>query len=211
MVRREQISLALALCIAGLAACSGGGGSSPGPSPSTPTPVPTPTASTSTQQVIRLAIPTSAIGSLVDPTYGTIGGYTQTVYSQILGFAPGQQVMIENANTGVGGAPHTLGDTGASGSFPATQPATLSMSPVGGNTLSAGFQTGTLTPGQAVGPVTLSAGTYLIGCAFHYQSNNMRDVLIVAAAATPGPQATQPPGVPTPMPTSSGGGGGYGY
>ena len=50
----------------------------------------------------------------------------------------------------------------------------------------------------SVGPVTLTAGVYYIGCGFHYTSNNMRTVLTVAAAAVPGPQATAVPGDPAP-------------
>jgi hypothetical protein len=154
----------------------------------------------STQQVVSLALPTTSIGSQINPTYGEIGGYTQSTYSQILGFAPGQQIMIRNGQAGV---PHTLGDTGASGSFPAVQPAALSFTGTGSKTLSSGWQSGTIAPGSLIGPITLSAGTYLIGCAYHYQSNGMRDVLVVAPNATPGPQATPPPSVPTPVPTSS--------
>ena len=110
------------------------------------------------------------------------------------------QIMVHN---GQSGAPHTLGDTGATGSFPVNQPAELSTTASGGSTISAGFQTGTINPGQELGPFTLTAGTYLIGCAYHYQSNGMRDVLVVAAGATPGPPATPPAGDPTPAPTSS--------
>jgi cytochrome oxidase Cu insertion factor (SCO1/SenC/PrrC family) len=34
----------------------------------------------------------------------------------------------------------------------------------------------------------LQAGTDYVGCAFHYESNTMRDVIVVSANATPGPQ-----------------------
>ncbi len=48
----------------------------------------------SNQQVIKLAIPASAIGMENDPTFGSVAGFTQTTFSQVLGFAPGTQVMI---------------------------------------------------------------------------------------------------------------------
>ena len=193
----------LAVTFAGLAAACGGGGGGGYSAPTTTTPTPAPTNSASTLQVVRLALPTTAIGNENDPTYGVVGGYTQTVYSQVLGFVPGAQIMIQNDQSST---PHTLGDTSGHGSFPAA--ASLSTSASGGSTFSSGFQTGSINPGQSVGPFTLSSGVYYIGCAYHYASNQMRDVLVVAANAAPGPQATQPPGTSTPPP--GGGGGGYG-
>lgn len=185
-----------------LAACGGGGGSGGGGGGNPP---PGPTNSPrSTQQVVLIALPTSAMGYF-NSAYGTIGGYTQNSTSQVLGFSPGQQVMFQNAqSTGGGAPPHTLGDTGAQ-SFIANPP--LSTTGTGGNTFAPGYQTGTLNPGQSIGPVTLTAGTYYLGCAYHYSSLGMRDVLIVAPNAQPGPSGTPPPGQ-TPPPH---GGGGYGY
>ena len=197
--------LAVAL-VALVAACSGGGGGGGYGGPTT-TPTSTNTSTPlSTQQVVRLSLPTTAIGTVNDPSYGTVGGYTQTIYSQVLAFAPGSQIMIQNAQT-VNPTPHTLGDLG--GSF--NSGSTLSTTASSGSTFSSGFQSGTINAGAAVGPFTLAAGTYYIGCAFHYASNQMRDVLVVSAAATPGPQGTQPPTSATPQPIPSSNGGGYGY
>ena len=188
-----------------LAACGGGGGGTAGGGggglpPSNPAPTSTPV---STQQVVKMALPTTAMGVIQDPTYGTIGGYTQALYSQTLAFAPGSQIMIENAQVGT---PHTFGVDSTTG-FDTTG-AALNTSATGGSTIQAGFNTGAVNGGTSVGPFTLAAGTYYIGCAFHFQSNTMRTVLNVAASATPGPQATAPPGLATPPP---GGGGGYQY
>lgn len=191
---------ALALA-ATLAACGGGGGGTSGGGgggiPSNPAPTQTPV---SNQQVITMALPTTAMGVRNDPTFGVIGGYTQQQYSQTLAFAPGSQVMISN---GQAGTPHTLGVVSTT-SFDSG--AALSTSATGGNTIQAGFNTGSVNGDTIVGPFTLAAGLYYIGCAFHYQSNQMRTVLNVAANATPGPQATQPPGQPSPPPP-----GGFGY
>lgn len=195
---------ALIAGIAAMLSACGGGGSSGGGSTlpyggggGGPTPTPPP----HNAQVIRVAIPDSAIGTIAT-TYGEIGGYTQMSTSQVLGFVPGQKVEIENAQST--SIPHTLGDTGGNGSFPSSANLSLSRNTPNGGKLKHGFQTGTLQAGDLVGPFTLQQGVYFIGCAYHYQSNQMRDVLVVAANATPGPQATSPPGE-TPPPSGSGG------
>jgi predicted lipoprotein with Yx(FWY)xxD motif/catechol 2,3-dioxygenase-like lactoylglutathione lyase family enzyme len=157
-----------------------------------PTPTPTNTPTPSTQQVIGMALPTGTMGSLTDPTYGLIGGYTQATSSQVLFFAPSSQVMLKNLSNG---DVHTLNVINTTGPFPAN-PA-LSPTASGGSTLSAGFASGSVNSGALVGPITLQTGTYWIGCAFHYASNSMRDVLIVGTSGAPGPQAT-------PNPTTSG-------
>ena len=192
--------------ISTFAACSGGSGSGnvprytvpPAPSVSSPAAIPP-----STQQVISVAFPTTAIGRETDPTFGAVAGYTQSTFSQVLGFAPGTQIMIRNADAT---RPHTLGDLGTVG-FPASGSA-LSTTRTNSATFGPNWQSGNLNAGQIVGPITLTAGTYYIGCAYHYASDGMRDVLVVAAGATPGPQATQQPGTSTPAPSP---GGGFGY
>jgi hypothetical protein len=185
-MKRIGVFFAVAVC-AVVTACGGGGGSTTPSVMAIVTPVPT-----AAPQVIRLSLPSSSIGTLVDPTYGLIGGFTQQTYSQILGFVPGVQIMISNGQTGV---PHTLNVLSQT-AFPASP--TLSVAAAGGATLAAGFASGSINGGASVGPVTLTAGLYFIGCAFHYASNTMRTVLNVAAAATPGPQATPVPADPAP-------------
>ncbi len=189
-----------------LSACGGGGGGAAAPvavttvSPSTgPT-----TAPTAAPQVITMALPGgSAIGTETDPTFGLIGGYTESVYSQVLAFVPNAQVMILNGQPTSNATPHTL-NVLSTASFPASP--TLTTTASGGSTLAAGFQSGAINAGApAVGPITLTAGTYYIGCGFHYLSNGMRTVLVVAAAATPGPQGTPVPS-DTPVPNNV-----YGY
>ena len=192
------LAAAVVTVAAALAACGGGGGgggTGGGVPPPVPTPTPTPVTS---QQVVTMALPTSVMGSRLDPTFGLIGGYTQQTYSQVLAFAPGSQIMVHN---GQGATPHTLGvvsttafDSGAA----------LNTSATGGSTISSGFNTGTVLGGADAGPFTLAAGTYYIGCAFHYASNAMRTVLLVAAGATPGPQATPPVPNATPSPGKTG-------
>ena len=190
-----------ALLAVSLAACGGGGSSAgtgaPGPVPiATATPTSTPV---STQQVVTMALPSSAMGSLVDPAFGLIGGYTQGLYSQSLAFAPGSQIMVRNGQAAA--IPHTLSVVSTTGF---TAGATLSTTAAGGSTIGSGFSSGTLNSGALAGPFTLAAGSYWLGCAYHYASNAMRTVLVVAANATPGPQATPPAPTETAPPAGNG-------
>ncbi len=205
---RSRVTLGLSLACGALAACSGGGSSGTGSSlpgsvgtiaTASPTTAPT-SVPASTQQIISLALPTTSIGRVTSPVFGLVGGYSQSTFSQILGFVPGTKVMIRNGQAS--SIPHTLGVIGGS-TFPSGQPAELALTKTAGNTLSAGWQSGAIGAGQLIGPITLTAGTFLIGCAFHYATDTMRDVLIVSANATPGPQATAAPNASTPQPVSS--------
>lgn len=146
------------------------------------------------------ALPTSAIGTVNDPVFGLLGGFTQQIYSQSLAFAPGSQIMIKNGQTSTPQTFNVLSQTG----FPSNP--SLSTSATGGSIIGPGFASGNIAGGQRIGPFTLTAGTFYIGCAYHYASNGMRTALVVAANATPGPQATPAPGTAPPPP----GGGGYG-
>jgi hypothetical protein len=202
MQTRSLGALGLFLVAATVTACGGGGGGGYGGSPP---PHATTAPPSQTQQVIRAALPTSPIGQFNDPLYGLIAGYTQTKTSQVLGFLPGSQVMIANAQSASSNIPHTLGDTGGQGQFPSGQPSELSMqsnTPNGGS-FTSGFQTGTISAGTMVGPFTLTTGVYFIGCAYHYSELGMRDVLVVASNAKPGATATSPPGE-SPPPSGNG-------
>lgn len=146
-------------------------------------------------QTIGFAIPSGTIGTVSTAPFGTIGGYTQSIYSQVIAFPPGTVITLKNLSTTT---PHTLNVLSTS-SFPATNPSTTAA---GGNTLAAGFASGTLAAGATMQITLATAGTYYIGCAYHYNdAQSMRGVILVSANATPGPQAT---------PQASGGGGGGG-
>lgn len=182
------------------------------PSPGAQVPPPGSVPPPSTQQVIRVNSP-AVLGTVADPVFGTVGGYTQSLSSQVMAFAPGTQVMIANVSAPATGKTHTLNVLGTS-SFPDPASTTLSKAASGGNTLTTGYASGDIVPGKLVGPVTLLQGTYYIGCAYHYPDGH-RDVIVVQANATPGPQATPPPSatplpvapsplvVPTPQPSTS--------
>ena len=196
---RSPFALGAVAVAAALAACGGGGITGTGViTPPGTTPAPVPTSTISTQQIVTMALPSSAMGRLNDASFGQIGGFTQQFYSQTLGFAPGAQIMIRNGQSTVA---HTLGVVSTT-SFDSG--AALSSSATGGTTIQAGFNTGTVNGGALAGPFTLAAGTYYIGCAFHYASDEMRTVLRVAANASPGPQATPPSATQTAPPDGKG-------
>lgn len=179
--------------IAGLAACGGGGGSGSFSPPSGGgggggAPPPTGVAA----KTIGIALPSGTIGT-VNSSFGMVGGYTQSTYSQVLAFPPGTTVKLKNLSSNT---PHTLNVISTSG-FPSN--ASLSTTASGGSDLKAGFASGAIPAGGTMSVTLNTPGTYFIGCAFHY-SVGMRDVLMVSDGATPGPQAT-------PQPSGSSGGG----
>jgi hypothetical protein len=200
----KRLGLALALASSTMVAACGGGGTTTTPSGTvavtTPAPTGAPTAAPTAgataaataapQQIIMSQPGASAIGQENDPTFGPVGGYTQMQFSQTLGFVPGAQIMIVNGQPGV---PHTLNVLSQT-AFPVTP--TIGLTAAGGSTLGPGYATGAVNGASQIGPITLTAGLYFIGCGFHYVTNGMRTVLNVAAGATPGPQATPVPTVP---------------
>lgn len=136
-------------------------------------------------------LPNEGLGSIKDPFWkATLGGYTQQMFSQALGFAPGTKLTIKNMSTV---NDHTLNVVkkilGPPAKFPPTP--SLGMTPSGGK-LQKGYRSGIIAPGKTVTVVVGRAGIYLFGCAFHYHQG-MQDVFVVHTGATPGPQATKPP------------------
>lgn len=202
MRRRNQIVILGFGLAAALAACGGGGGSyapSGGGGGGSSTPPPPPV--TQAANTIGLGLPSGTLGTVSTSQYGVVGGYTQQTYSQVLAFAPGTTVTIKNLS---GTTPHTLNVLSTS-SFPMNP--TLSTTASGSSSLDANYASGSIAPGGSVTVTLATAGTYYIGCAYHYGiTPSMRDVLLVSASATPGVQAT-----PQPQATSSSNPGGYGY
>jgi protein SCO1/2 len=197
-VKSPTFALAFTIVVLGaVAACTnggglgsiGGGGGSPSPLPSTG---------------IGVAIPTGKIGVEKDPVWGIVSGYTQNQTSQVMAYAPGVTVTITNLSST---SPHTLNVIAVASGPPPKWPQNPSLSfyPVGHGILGAGYASGSLNPQKSVKVKLTKPGIYLIGCAYHYVSNNMRDVIQVVAGATPGPTASPGPGgyaqpVPTPSP-----------
>ena len=133
-------------------------------------------------------LPSEGVGTVTDPTWGKVGGFTQTVKAQVLAFPPGTKLTIKNLSKSI---PHTLNVVMKAGKPPAKFPSnpSLTTQPEGNGILGVGYASGVIEPGKSI-TVTLSKkGIYLIGCAFHY-SEGMMDVIEVKAGATPGPQGT---------------------
>ncbi len=135
-------------------------------------------------------LPVEGLGSIHSTVWkAVVGGFTQQTYAQVLGFPPGTKLTITNLSSSI---THTLDFVAKRKAPPARFPAspTLSIPAQGDGKLEKGYASGPISPGKSVS-VTLVRGSYLIGCAFHYQEG-MRDVIVVKAGATPGPQATPP-------------------
>ncbi|HEY2476719.1 MAG TPA: SCO family protein [Candidatus Cybelea sp.] len=184
-MKTPALAAAFALVAAGaVAACTnggglgsinnGGGGGSPSPLPSTG---------------IGVGIPTGKIGVEDDPVWGTVSGYTQNQTSQVLAYAPGVTVTVNNLSSTT---PHTLNVIGVNATPPPNWPQNPSLSfyPSGNGVLGANYASGTINPGKSVKLKLTKPGTYLIGCAFHYIQFTMRGVIQVVAGATPGPTAS---------------------
>ncbi len=174
------------LFLAAIAACTNGGGLSSvggGGGGGSPSPLPTSSA-------IGVDIPTGTIGVENDPVWGTVSGYTQQQTSQVLAFPPGATITVTNLSTG--GVPHTLNVIAQTKGPPPQWPASpsLSFSPSGNGVLGTNYASGTINAGKSVKVKLSNPGIYLIGCAFHYISNQMRDIIQVVAGATPGPTAS---------------------
>ncbi|MGA8534873.1 MAG: hypothetical protein WB615_12265 [Candidatus Tumulicola sp.] len=130
-------------------------------------------------------LPGEGVGTKNDPTWGTVGGFTQSTTAQVLAFPPNTVVTITNLSSTI---THTLNVVKKVRKPPANFPPNpvLSTLPQGNGILAKGYASGAIHPGKSV-TVTLSEkGTYLIGCAFHYHEG-MQDVIRVNAKATPGP------------------------
>ncbi|HYL28176.1 MAG TPA: SCO family protein [Candidatus Nitrosotalea sp.] len=184
----KHTGAALWLCAslaAVVAACTNGGGLGTIGGGNTPSPPP--------NTGIGVAIPDGKIGVENDPTWGSIGGYTQAQTSQVLAYPPGTTVTVTNLSKVDS---HTLNVIAASSGPPPQWPGSpsLSFSPTGNGVLSTNYASGILNPGGSVKVKLSNPGTYLIGCAIHYVSNTMRGIIVVENGATPGPTASPGPG-----------------
>jgi len=189
----KRISIVALLAAAALAACGGGSGGAGYAPPGGGGPTAAPTVA---PLAVGVALPTTGIGSVADPTFGQVAGYTQRTYSQTLAFPVGSTITVSNLSAST---PHTLDVVSTTG-FPANPALTTTAS---GGGMSATYASGKINGGQSVTIALSTAGTFYFGCAFHYLSApQMRDVIQVSNTATPGPQATPDPGL--------GGGGGTG-
>lgn len=189
---RTWILAAAGLAALALAACGGGGSSGYGGGGGGTTPgVPTATHAPVAPTTIGIGLPTG-LGTETDPTWGgPVGGFTEASYSQVLAFPVGTTVTIMNLASSTA---HTLNVIGSAAAPPASFPGSPALpTTASGGALGTGYSSGSIAGGGSVTVTLSNPGTFLIGCAFHYASNQMRDVIEVSNTATPGPQATPPP------------------
>jgi plastocyanin len=145
-------------------------------------------------------LPIEGLGSIHSTKWkAELGGFTQEERSQSLAFPPGTKITIRNLSKS---EVHTLDVVKEIKGPPAVFPhnPNLPKTAKGDGKLEAGYASGKIMPGKSVTVTLVKAGTYLVGCAYHY-SDGMRDVLVVKRGAQPGPQATPSPQTTAP-PTS---------
>ena len=193
MVKKLAAPIALSFAVNLLAACGGSHyGSVAQTQPMQAIPL------GDTLAITRVVFPKRTIGAGYPDDIGhvfskkwqaDVAGFTQSGRSQILGFPPGTKITITNISNG--SEDHTLNVIAKRSGPPAKFPKNpkLLTSRNGGKTIKVGWRSGIIKPGQSI-TLTLVKGIYLIGCAFHYLSDNMRDVLVVETGAKPGPTAT---------------------
>jgi len=107
------------------------------------------------------------------------GGATVTT-SQVISVTHSSTDVIQFTNLDI--QPHTAASLGAwSGSYPGTGPdPAATASPKNTDISAPGFTTGNLDPATtSKNYVANVPGMYVIGCAYHYQSDSMRTVIIV--------------------------------
>ncbi len=119
-----------------------------------------------------------------DPNYGFELGYfnglTSTT-SQTVVLSAGETVQFQNVDTTLTHTASFLGDATASGApWPSSFDGTKTRSPAGTPIGTSGFSTGPLKPGKK-SPLyeTGMPGFYMFGCAFHYNPDEMRTVIVV--------------------------------
>lgn len=116
--------------------------------------------------------------------YGFILGYfngTTSFTSEVVHLTAGTQVRFFNVDAS---APHTVSflgkATATTAPWPRTFDGSFTRSPAGTAIGTAHFSTGPLNPGQqSLVYKSGLPGFYMVGCAFHYDSNKMRTVIIV--------------------------------
>ncbi len=137
------------------------------------------------EQLQSAGVRLSGESSVHNSHYGTILGYfngTTATTTSLVMLTAGDPVQFTNVDSL---QPHTVSFLGDATATSAPWPSTFTgggttPSPAGTAINTPGFTTGQLNPGHrsniydSGGP-----GFYMVGCFFHYQSNTMRDVIVV--------------------------------
>lgn len=117
-----------------------------------------------------------------DMTYQAVKGYfggNAITTSQVVSVTHSATNAIQFVN--LDSQPHTATSLGPwSGSYPVAGPALGTPSPKNTDISASGWSTGNLNPSQKSKLYLANVpGFYVIGCAYHYNSDNMRTVIIV--------------------------------
>ena len=122
--------------------------------------------------------------SINGPPYGFELGYfnglTSTVSETVM-LSAGESVQFQNVDTVLTHTASFLGDaTQNNAPWPSVFNGSSTQSPAGTPIGTSGFSTGPLSPGQkSLLYETGLPGFYMIGCAFHYDPDSMRTVIVV--------------------------------
>jgi plastocyanin len=121
---------------------------------------------------------------LNDPRYGFVLGYfkgVKTHQSHVVFLPMGSNVKFSNVEDNDVHTASFLGKaTAHSAPWPSSFNGSATKSPAGTAIGTATFSTGPLNPGKTSAVYNTGLpGFYMIGCAFHYDSNMMRTVIVV--------------------------------
>ena len=121
--------------------------------------------------------------SLTDPNYGFELGYavgTSSTQTQTISLSMGESVHFKNVDTEPHSAAFLGNATSNSAPWPGSFNGSTLKSPAGTAIGTAGWATGSLNPNKT-SPIyeTGLPGFYMIGCQYHYNTNEMRTVIVV--------------------------------
>lgn len=175
------VSLSALLAGAAIAGCAGG----------TPFPVAVPppphncvvAISQASTQTIGVNLTNPVQNACTDPTYQAVKGYfggSTVAASQVISVTASATDVIVFMNLDV--QPHTANDLGTwSGAYPQVTPnPNKTPSPANTDISSPKFTTGAINPGStSLNYIADVPGVYVLGCAFHYNTDDMRTIIIV--------------------------------
>jgi plastocyanin len=121
--------------------------------------------------------------SLTDPNYGFELGYSvgrTSTQTQTISLSMGESVRFKNVDTEPHSAAFLGNATGINAPWPGSFNGSTTQSPAGTAIGTTGWATGSLNPNKT-SPIyeTGQPGFYMIGCQYHYNSNEMRTVIVV--------------------------------
>jgi streptogramin lyase/plastocyanin len=134
------------------------------------------------EKIITIGIRLNGELSFTDPNYGFELGYAigNTTQTQTISLSAGESVQFRNLDT----IPHSaafLGNaTSNSAPWPGSFNGSTTKSPAGTAIGTTGWATGSLNPNKT-SPIyeTGLPGFYMIGCQYHYNTSEMRTVVVV--------------------------------